>query len=63
MDLQTNLRDFPLSINLPGTWEGSQFANEAAYIYCLSTLEIQEVNDALCHFKGMIYNGHRVCSC
>ena len=63
MDLQTNFQDFPLSINLPGTWDGSQFANEAAYIYWLSALEIQEVNDALCHYKGMIYNDHRVGSC
>ena len=63
MDLQTNFRDFPLSINLPGTWDGSQFANEAAYIYRLSALEIREVNDALCHFKGTIYNDHRVGSC
>ncbi|CAG7566235.1 unnamed protein product [Fusarium equiseti] len=52
MDLRTSLGDFPLSINLPGTWNGSRFANESEYIYRLSAREIQETKDALCYFKG-----------
>ena len=63
MDLRSNYRDFPLLINLPGTWDGSQFANESDYIYQLSALEIQEVKDALYHFKCMIQNDYGVGSC
>nr|CEG05038.1 unnamed protein product [Fusarium clavum] len=61
MDLRTSLGDFPLSINLPGTWNGSQFANESEYIYRLSALEIQEIKDALCYFKAIGLDGDLIC--
>ncbi|KAJ4113927.1 hypothetical protein NW768_011457 [Fusarium equiseti] len=61
MDQKTDLGDFPPSINLPGTWDGRQFANEYEYIYHLSALEIQEVKDALCHFKALGLDGDLIC--
>ncbi|RFN46997.1 hypothetical protein FIE12Z_8723 [Fusarium flagelliforme] len=61
MDVRTNLGDFPLSINLPGTWEGRQLSNESEYVYRLSALEIQEVKDALYHFKALGLDGDLIC--
>jgi hypothetical protein len=54
MNPKPNFGRFPYSINLPGTWDGHQFANEDDFVHHLDDLEIQEVKDALIKFKGMI---------
>jgi hypothetical protein len=56
MNSKNESRGFPHSINLPGAWDGNQFANENDYIYHLSSSEIQELRDALSHFKGSVSN-------
>lgn len=52
MELCYGTRSFPQSIDLPGAWQGNQFSDESEYVYHLSSSEIDEVENALSHFKG-----------
>lgn len=61
MNPTTNFERFPSSINLPGTWDGHQFANEAQFVHHLDDFEIQEVKDALFHFKALGLDGDLIC--
>lgn len=40
----------------PGAWNGRQYSDESNYIYQLSSLELQELSDALLKFKGTVHH-------
>ncbi|KAL5586080.1 hypothetical protein FOBRF1_015950 [Fusarium oxysporum] len=44
-------RSFPQLVDLPGAWHGNQFSHESEYVYNLSSQEVEEIENALCHFK------------
>ncbi|KAF6518019.1 hypothetical protein HZS61_002097 [Fusarium oxysporum f. sp. conglutinans] len=46
-------RSFPQLIDLPGAWHGNQFSDESEYVYNLSSHEVEEIENALCHFKDV----------
>jgi len=45
-------RSFPQLIDLPSAWHRNQFSDESEYVYNLSSHEVEEIENALCHFKG-----------
>ncbi|KAH6949184.1 hypothetical protein DER45DRAFT_531381 [Fusarium avenaceum] len=45
----------------PGAWNGRQYSDESNYIYQLSSLELQELSDALLKFKALGLDGDLVC--
>lgn len=50
---QTSLpAGFPLKVEGPIVWEGKDWTSEDQWVYKLSAAELQEINDALAHFKG-----------
>lgn len=53
---QTPLRaGFPLKVEGPIVWEGKDWTSEDQWVYKLSAVELQEINEALAHFKGWPY--------
>ncbi|EGU72953.1 hypothetical protein FOXB_16541 [Fusarium oxysporum f. sp. conglutinans Fo5176] len=54
-------RSFPQLIDLPGAWHGNQFSDESEYVYNLSSHEVEEIENALCHFKALGLDGGLIC--
>lgn len=44
---------FPKKIKAHRAWVGHDFAEEKSYIYVLSETEVNEIEEALGHFKGL----------
>lgn len=43
---------FPAKVEGPIVWEGKDWKGEHQWVYRLSASELQEIDDALAHFKG-----------
>ncbi|KAM0081767.1 hypothetical protein ACKRZS_006035 [Fusarium odoratissimum] len=54
-------RSLPQLIDLPGAWHGNQFSDESEYVYNLSSQEVEEIENALCHFKALGLDGDLIC--
>ncbi|KAJ0146213.1 hypothetical protein HZ326_11123 [Fusarium oxysporum f. sp. albedinis] len=61
MELCYGTRSFPQLIDLPGAWHGNQFSDESEYVYNLSSQEVEEIENALCHFKALGLDGDLIC--
>jgi hypothetical protein len=46
---------YPQKVEGPIVWEGKDWQNEDQWVYNLTPLELQEIGDALAHFKGRDY--------
>lgn len=46
--------EFPVNIDSPLAWTGTQYADQAGYITVLSKDDVQEAEKALLHFKGVL---------
>jgi hypothetical protein len=44
---------FPKKVEGPIVWEGKDWANEEQWVHNLSEVELEEVANALTHFKSM----------
>lgn len=44
---------FPTNIKAHRAWVGHDFAEKKSYIYVLSNTEVNEIEEALVHFKGL----------
>jgi hypothetical protein len=46
--------NWPTQLKSDLVWNGSDYADSSLYTHCLSNTEIDELHQALEHFKGMI---------
>jgi hypothetical protein len=49
---------FPKKVEGPIVWEGKDWTNEEQWVHNLSEVELEEITNALTHFKSMFSSGN-----